>query len=111
MRQGHKTFLVWVMLIFAFLVVWQIFSRSPQETPMAFSTFIQKVEKSPEEFKPNAPIEIKTNGDYAEFKGQLKTSGAGENFRTTGLIDSQILEKLNKAGITYSIGRESEGGF
>jgi cell division protease FtsH len=99
------------MLIFAFLVVWQIFSRSPQETPMAFSTFIQKVEKTPDEFRPNTPIEIRTNGDYAEFKGQLKTSGAGEMFRTTGLIDSQILEKLNKAGITYSIARESEGGF
>ena len=23
MRQGHKTFLVWIMLIFAFVVVWQ----------------------------------------------------------------------------------------
>jgi cell division protease FtsH len=98
------------MLIFAFLVVWQIFSRNPQETPMAFSTFIQKVEKTPEEFKPNTAIEIRTSDSYAEFKGQLKAS-PGETFRTTGLIDSQILEKLNRAGLSYQISRESEGGF
>ncbi len=111
MRQGHKTFLVWVMLIFAFLVVWQIFSQRPQESAMAFSAFIQKVEKTPDEFRANIPIEIRTNGDYAEFKGQLKAGAPGELFRTTGLIDSQILEKLNKAGLIYQISRESEGGF
>src|SRR5688500_3549273 len=99
------------MLIFAFLVVWQIFSRSPQETPMAFSSFIQKVEKTPDEFKANTPIEIRTNGDYAEFKYQLKTNSAGEVFRTTGLIDTRILEKLDKSGLPYQIARESEGGF
>jgi hypothetical protein len=84
------------MLIFAFLVVWQIFSQRPQESPMAFSSFIQKVEKSPDDFRANIPIEIRTNGDYAEFKGQLKTGAPGELFRTTGLIDSQILEKLTR---------------
>jgi cell division protease FtsH len=110
-RQGHKTFLVWVMLIFAFLVVWQIFSQRPQESPMAFSTFIQKVEKTPEEFRANTTIEIRTNGDYAEFKGQLKNSGPGEVFRTTGLIDSTIIDKLGKAGLAFQISRESEGGF
>ena len=78
---------------------------------MAFSIFIQKVEKNPDEFRPNVPIDIRTNGDYAEFKGQLKASNAGEVFRTTGLIDSAILEKLNKAGLAYQISRESEGGF
>ncbi|HEY0714722.1 MAG TPA: ATP-dependent zinc metalloprotease FtsH, partial [Polyangia bacterium] len=107
----HKTFLVWVMLIFAFLVVWQIFSQRPQETPLAFSSFIQKVEKSPDEFKTGVPIEIRTNGDYAEFRGQLKTSAQGEVFRSTGLIDSQILDKLSKAGLQFQVARESEGGF
>jgi cell division protease FtsH len=99
------------MLIFAFLVVWQIFSQRPQETPLAFSSFIQKVEKTPDEFKAGVPIEIRTNGDYAEFRGQLKSSAQGEVFRSTGLIDSQILEKLSKAGLQFQVARESEGGF
>jgi cell division protease FtsH len=110
-RQGHKTFLVWVMLIFAFLVVWQIFSQRPQESPMAFSDFMSKVEKTPDEFKQGTPIEIRTNGDYAEFRGQLKNAGPGDVFRSTGLIDSQIVDKLQKAGIKFQIARESEGGF
>jgi cell division protease FtsH len=110
-RQGHKTFLVWVMLIFAFLVVWQIFSQRTPETPMSFYTFLQKVEKTPEEFKTSVPIEIRTNGDYAEFRGQLKSAGAGELFRSTGLIDTQIIDKLAKAQIPFQIARESEGGF
>ena len=62
MRQGHKTFLVWVMLIFAFLVVWQLFSQRPTESALHFSTFMQKVEKSPDEFKPNTVIEVRVNG-------------------------------------------------
>src|SRR5688572_4074810 len=98
------------MLIFAFLVVWQIFSQRPQETPLAFSSFIQKVEKSPDDFKTGVPIEIRTNGDYAEFRGQLKSSAQGEVFRSTGLIDSQILDKLSKAGLQFQVARESEGG-
>jgi cell division protease FtsH len=99
------------MLIFAFLVVWQIFSQRAPETPMAFSTFLQKVEKTPEEFKNSVPIEIRTNGDYAEFRGQLKSAGAGELFRSTGLIDTQIMDKLTKAQLPFQIARESEGGF
>ena len=99
------------MLIFAFLVVWQIFSQRAPETPMAFSQFLQKVEKSPEDFKNSVPIEIRTNGDYAEFRGQLKSAAAGEMFRSTGLIDSQIIEKLTKAQLPFQIARESEGGF
>jgi cell division protease FtsH len=99
------------MLIFAFLVVWQIFSQRTPETPMSFYTFLQKVEKTPEEFKTSVPIEIRTNGDYAEFRGQLKSAGAGELFRSTGLIDTQIIDKLAKAQIPFQIARESEGGF
>jgi cell division protease FtsH len=109
-RQGHKTFLVWILLILAFLVVWHVLSRRPQENRLPFSTFIQKVDKSPDEFKVGAPIEIRTNGTYAEFRGQLKVS-PNELFVTTGLLDSQILEKLNKVGLGYQIIRESEGGF
>jgi cell division protease FtsH len=110
-RQGHKTFLVWILLIFAFLVVWQLFSHRPQENRVPFSTFIQKVEKSADEFKTSAPIEVRTNGNYAEYRWASKSSGPGEVFISTGLVDGQVLEKLNKAGLTYTVTRESEGSF
>ena len=110
MRQSHKTFLVWVMLIFAFLVVWQLFNTRQPETKLAFSTFIQKVEKSPEEFKPTSALQIRMNaGNHAEFKGQWKKDD--QWFVTTGYIGDSIFEKLNKSGLQYEIVKENEGGF
>ena len=35
MRQGHKTFLVWIMLIFAFVVVWQFLNSQRPDRPSA----------------------------------------------------------------------------
>jgi len=97
------------MLIFAFLVVWQLFNQRPQEQKLAFSTFIQKVETAPGDFKANS-IQIRmAAGNNAEFKGQWKK--ADEPFVTTGYIGEQTLEKLNKAGLQYEIVREAEGGF
>ncbi len=109
MRQGHKTFLIWVMLIFAFLVVWQLFNQRTIEGRIQFSQFIQKVEKSPEEFKPGT-LQIRMNGTYAEFKGQW-AKAPNEAFVTTGYIGEQTLEKLNKSGLNYDLVRESEGSF
>jgi cell division protease FtsH len=108
-RNSHKTVLVWVMMIFAFIVVWQLINPRQVEQQLTFSEFIQKVEKSPADFKPAPPLEIRMNGNHAEFRGALKKND--EPFVTTGFIGEQTLEKLNKAGISYKISRESEGGF
>jgi cell division protease FtsH len=109
-RQSHKTFLVWVMLIFAFLVVWQLFNQRPNEGKIPFSTFIQKLEKSPEEFKPKSlQIRMNSTGNHAEFKGQWKKTD--EWFVTTGYIGEHILDKLDKSGLEYEMVKETEGGF
>src|SRR4051812_32939892 len=97
------------MLIFAFLVVWQLFNQRQGETKLPFSVFVQKVEKSPDEIKPNS-LQIRMNaGNHAEFKGQWKKND--EWFVTTGYIGEQMLEKLNKSGLQYEIVKETEGGF
>jgi len=97
------------MMILAFVVVWQFINPRQGEQPLTFSEFIQKVEKSPGDFKPAPPLEIRMNGNNAEFRGMMKKND--EVFVTTGFIGEQVLEKLNKAGISYRIVRESEGGF
>jgi cell division protease FtsH len=97
------------MLLFTFFLVWQLINPRPPEQRLAFSEFIQKVEKSPGDFKPSPPMEIRMNGNNAEFRGHL-TKGA-EEFVTTGFVGEQTLEKLNKANIPYEIKRESEGSF
>jgi cell division protease FtsH len=109
-RQSHKTFLVWVMLILAFVVVWQLFNPHTPESKVAFSTFIQKIEKNPDEIKPKT-LQIRTSasGNHAEFKGQWKKDD--QWFVTTGYIGDSIFDKLNKSGIEYEIVKENEGGF
>jgi cell division protease FtsH len=107
-RQGHKTFLVWVMLIFAFLVVWQLFSARPADSTIPFSTFMQNVEGNPDQFKKGAPIKVSVNGNVADIEGQWKDNS---KFVTTGIFGEQTLEKLNKSGVPYKVVREAEGSF
>ena len=108
MRHSHKTILVWAMLLFTFFLVWQLINPRAAEQKLAFSEFIQKVEKSPGDFK-SAPLQIRMNGNNAEFRGTLKKGD--EQFVTTGFIGEQTLEKLNRANLPYEITRESEGGI
>ena len=97
-RQGHKTFLVWVMLIFAFFVVYQFLSGNrPDDHRIAFSLFMSDVESHPEKFKAGSAIQIRKTQDAAEFRGQLAT---GETFTTTGLISDKVLERLDKAKLS-----------
>src|SRR5512141_3236204 len=97
------------MMIFAFIIVWQLINPRQVEQQLTFSDFMQKVEKSPGDFKAAPPLEIRMNGNHAEFRGTLKKND--ESFVTTGFIGEQILDKLNKASVSYKIVRESEGGF
>ena len=108
MRHSHKTILVWAMLLFTFFLVWQLINPRAAEQKLAFSEFIQKVEKSPGDFKA-VPLQIRMNANNAEFRGTLKKGD--EQFVTTGFIGEQTLEKLNKANLPYEISREAEGGF
>jgi len=107
-RHSHKTILVWAMLLFTFFLVWQLINPRAADQKLAFSEFIQKVEKSPGDFKAT-PLQIRMNGNNAEFRGVLKKGD--EAFVTTGFIGEQTLEKLNRANLPYEISREAEGGF
>src|SRR4051812_41863036 len=98
------------MLILAFVVVWQLFNPHTPETKVAFSSFIQKVENSPDEIKPNTlQIRLGASGNHAKYKGQWKKDD--QYFVTTGFFDGSIHEKLSKAKLQYEIVKENEGGF
>ena len=109
MRQGHKTFLVWVMLIFAFLVVWQFPQASaPRSDTWSFSAFIQEVEKHPEKFKTGRPIQIRKNQESAEFRGQYAN---GENFRPPASSATSCSTSWTRRKLNYEVVKESENGF
>ena len=59
MRQSHKTVLLWITLIFAFVVIWQFLNgQRAQENHVLFSQFVQEVDQHPERFKPGSAITI-----------------------------------------------------
>ena len=45
MKQSHKTLLLWVLLIVMFLAIWQFLSPSERKQPVAFSEFVEEVQK------------------------------------------------------------------
>ncbi len=45
MKQSHKTLLLWVLLIVMFLAIWQFLSPTDRKQPIAFSEFVEEVQK------------------------------------------------------------------
>jgi cell division protease FtsH len=108
-RQSHKTFLLWIMLILLFLVVWQFLSKQgAEDRHLLFSTFVSDVDQHPEKFKATSAIQIRRTQDSAELKGQYAT---GEAFVTTGIVGDKLLERLDKAKLNYEVVKDSESSF
>jgi cell division protease FtsH len=108
-RQSHKTVLLWITLIFAFVVIWQFLNgQRTSETHVLFSQFVTDVDQHPEKFKAGSPIEIRKNQESAEFRGQYANN---ENFVTTGIVGEKLLERLDKAKLSYTVVKENENGF
>ena len=109
MRQSHKTVLLWITLIFAFVAIWQILNNQrAEEKRILFSTFTQDVDQHPEKFKAGSSIQIRRNQDGAEFHG---TYVNGENFVTTGIVGDKMLDKLDKGKLSYEVVKEPETSF
>jgi cell division protease FtsH len=108
-RQSHKTVLLWITLIFAFVVIWQFLNgQRAQENHVLFSTFVQDVDQHPEKFKTGSAITIRKNQESAEFRGQYANN---ENFVTVGIVGEKLLEKMDKAKLGYEVVKENENGF
>jgi cell division protease FtsH len=109
LRQSHKTVLLWITLIFAFVAIWQILNNQrAEEKRIPFSQFTQEIDQHPEKFKVNGLIQIRKNQDGAEFHG---TYTNGENFVTTGIVGDKLLDKLDKSKLNYEVVKEPETSF
>jgi cell division protease FtsH len=108
-RQSHKTVLLWITLIFAFVVIWQFLNgQHTPESKVVFSQFVSDVDQHPEKFKAGSPIQIRKNQESAEFRGQYANN---ENFITTGIAGEKLLEKMDKGKLSYDVVKENENGF
>ncbi len=103
MKQPHKTLLLWVVLIVAFLAIWQFLSpNEPHRRAMAFSEFIALVE-APKDAAHVESVEIQ-NREYRFEIVQPNKKGQPERGITVGPAESDNIAELllkNKVKVKY----------
>ncbi|MBX3130370.1 MAG: ATP-dependent zinc metalloprotease FtsH [Polyangiaceae bacterium] len=110
MKQPHKTLLLWVVLIVAFLAIWQFLSPAgPQRQPMAFSEFMSLV-KAPREQRHVDAVEIKER----EYSFQIKnpaSKGTPERGISIGPESDEIVAELLKNDVKVSFQKDETNPF
>ncbi|HEX9622091.1 MAG TPA: ATP-dependent metallopeptidase FtsH/Yme1/Tma family protein, partial [Polyangiaceae bacterium] len=109
MKQPHKTLLLWVVLIVAFLAIWQFLTPSgPQRQPMPYSEFISLV-KAPKDQKHVEEVDIKGR----EYTFQIKSvgqKGRPEVGVTIGPTEDSA-EELLKHGVRVTFQKDEGNPF
>jgi cell division protease FtsH len=108
-KQPHKTLLLWVVLIVAFLAIWQFLTPSgPQRQPMPYSEFISLV-KAPKDQKHVEEVDIKGR----EYTFQIKSvgqKGRPEVGVTIGPTEDSA-EELLKHGVRVTFQKDEGNPF
>src|SRR4030095_13998371 len=110
LRQPHKTLLLWVVLIVAFLAIWQFLNDQdgPQRAEIPYSEFIALV-KAPRDQRHIEEVEIRDR-DYAFTIKNPGGKTAAERGRTVGPNEDSAAELLkNNVKITFQ--KEENGTF
>jgi cell division protease FtsH len=107
-KQPHKTLLLWVVLIFAFLAIWRFLNDAdgPQRADIPYSDFMALV-KAPREQRHVDEVEIKDR----EYTFVIKNPGAKgqvERGRAVGPAEASAEELIkNNVRVTY---QKDDGG-
>ncbi|MCD6497839.1 MAG: ATP-dependent zinc metalloprotease FtsH [Deltaproteobacteria bacterium] len=99
MKQSHKTLVLWVVLIGIFVAVYYLFRTTPDEAKkVKFSTLTKTVATNPKSIK-----SLKFEGN--DVHGCCIS---GHKFKTHGLLSPELLDKLDKAGVSYDLAEKKE---
>jgi cell division protease FtsH len=109
-KQPHKTLLLWVVLIFAFLAIWRFLNDadSNQKTEIPYSDFIAMV-KAPRDQKHIDEVEIKDR-DYSFTIKNPNGKGQPEHGRTVGPNEDSA-EELIKNNVRVKYQRDDGGSL
>ncbi|HSU39286.1 MAG TPA: ATP-dependent metallopeptidase FtsH/Yme1/Tma family protein, partial [Polyangiaceae bacterium] len=110
MRQPHKTLLLWVVLIVAFLAIWQFLNDQdgPQRSEMPYSEFIALV-KAPRDQRHIEAVEIRDR-DYTFTVKNPAGKGAEEHGRTVGPSEDNASDLLSH-GVSVKFQKDEGGSF
>ncbi len=110
MKQPHKTLLLWVVLLVAFLGIWQFLSPDGQQRqPMPFSEFMALVQ-APREQRHVDAVEIKER----EYSFQIKnptSKGPPERGVSVGPESDDIVSELLKHNVKVSFQKDETNPF
>ncbi|HET9955726.1 MAG TPA: ATP-dependent zinc metalloprotease FtsH [Polyangiaceae bacterium] len=110
MKQPHKTLLLWVVLIFAFLAIWRFLSdaEGPQKQEISYSDFIALV-KAPRDQRHIDEVEIKDR-DYSFTVKNPGAKGPAEHGRTVGPVETPP-EELLKYNVRVNYKKDDGGSL
>ncbi len=110
MRQPHKTLLLWVVLIVAFLAIWQFLNDQdgPQRSEMPYSEFIALV-KAPRDQRHIEAVEIRDR-DYTFTVKNPAGKGVEEHGRTVGPSEDNATDLLSH-GVSVKFQKDEGGSF
>ena len=110
MKQPHKTLLLWVVLIVAFLAIWQFLSPdSVQQQPVAFSDFMA-LTKAPKEQRHVDEVEIKDR----EYRFRIKNPASKaepERGLAIGPESDDIVSELLKSNVKVTYQKDESNPF
>jgi cell division protease FtsH len=109
-KQPHKTLLLWVVLIVAFLAIWQFLSPDgPQKQPMPFSEFIALV-RAPKDQRHVEAVEIKDREYVFQIKNPA-SKGPPERGITIGPASDEIASELLKSDVRVTYQKDESNPF
>jgi cell division protease FtsH len=107
-NKRNKLLLVGLLALLG-LGLWSWLDRPASQVQLPFSTFVSRLDHSPDAFERRDPLRILAHpGNMAEFEGRLPD---GRRFATVGYLDQHLLEKLGRAGLAYEVVPKHEGGL
>jgi cell division protease FtsH len=108
LSQTRKIFLAAAVLLLLAGAVARWLRSPTTGAELPFSTFIHKIEQSPEEFRSQALQISMGSGDRAEVRG--KFGAAGASFVTTGYVSERFFERLSQANIPFEVVAPAQAG-
>jgi cell division protease FtsH len=88
-KQSHKTLLLWVVFIVAFLTIWNFLTPAERKGPVAFSDFVSEVHKGNVD-----EIRIKDRDYTYRMKGAEPNKAASTKEAVGPVADEKLLETL-----------------
>ena len=101
MKQGHKTLLLWVLLILMFVAIYNLVAESDQPRSVPFSQFMNDVQSQKVERVEIRPLE--NSGEYTYWLKTAAGEAQAKRKVSIGIVGEQINKELleHKVSIKY----------